>query len=108
MVLRMGYSGFPEFRKSVMAELTNEQKASPLARMSNINDGAGEVKTYVQTIQNIQATFANLEPQTLDQASSLLADTRYRLTCIGGRFTGTLTTLFARHLKNNPTHAFMS
>lgn len=99
MVLRMGYSGFPEFRKSVMAELTVDQKASPLARMSNTIHGAGEDKTYLQTIQNIQATFANLNPNLLVQASSLLANTTYRLTCIGGRFTGTLATLFARHLK---------
>ncbi len=99
MVLRMGYSGFPEFRKSVMAELTNEQKASPLARMSNTIHGDGENKTYLQTIQNIQATFANLKPDVLDRAATLLADTDYRLNCIGGRFTGTLATLFARHLK---------
>ena len=82
-----------------MAELTNEQKASPLARMSDSIDGASEDKTYLQTIQNIQATFTNLTPEVLDQTSTLLADSGYRLTCIGGRFTGTLATLFARHLK---------
>ncbi len=99
MVLRMGYSGFPEFRKSILAELTKEQGASPLARMSNTKTGEDEVKTYIQTIKNIQATFANLKPETIDHASLLLADTDLRLCCIGGRFTGTLATLFARHLK---------
>lgn len=106
MVLRMGYSGFPEFRKNILAELTKEQGASPLARMGNTKAGVNEVKTYLQTIENIQATFANLKPETLDQASSLLADTTHRLCCIGGRFTGTLATLFARHLKTIRPHVY--
>ncbi|MEQ9287852.1 MAG: MurR/RpiR family transcriptional regulator [Cyclobacteriaceae bacterium] len=98
MVLRMGYSGFPEFRKNVLAELTQEQGASPLARMRDFKPETEE-KTYQQTIKNIQATFANLKPETLDKVSSLMADTSYRLWCIGGRLTGSLATLFARHLK---------
>lgn len=99
MVLRMGYSGFPEFRKNILTELTQEQGASPLARMKDAKPGKEEEKTYHQTIKNIQATFANLKPGTLDKVSSLMADTSYDLWCIGGRLTGSLATLFARHLK---------
>ena len=99
MVLNMGYSGFPEFRKNILLELTQEQGASPLARMSKSKKEQPEEHTYQQTIKNIQATFANLKPETLEKASSLLADETLGLWCIGGRLTGTLATLFARHLK---------
>lgn len=99
MVLRMGYSGFPEFRKSILTELTRDPGNSPLARMSHSIVDSTEDKTYLQTIKNIQATFANLKPDIMDQASSLLSDSAYSLWCIGGRFTGAMATLFARHLK---------
>ncbi len=98
-VLRMGYSGFPEFRKAVLNELTQEQGASPLARMNQTTKNADEEKTYQRTIKNIQATFANLAPETLNKAALLMADPNYSLWCIGGRLTGSLATLFARHLK---------
>jgi DNA-binding MurR/RpiR family transcriptional regulator len=106
MVLRMGYSGFPEFRKNILTELTQEQGASPLARMSKTKSDGEEGKTYLQTINNIHSTFANLKPDTLELASSLLADLSYDLWCIGGRLTGTLATLFARHLKTIRPHVF--
>ncbi|MFT7031994.1 MAG: DNA-binding MurR/RpiR family transcriptional regulator [Cyclobacteriaceae bacterium] len=104
MVLRMGYSGFPEFRKNILTELTQEQGKSPLARMSNATEDSA--KTYLQTIKNIEATFTNLKPEILDQASSLLANSSFGLWCIGGRFTGTMATLFARHLKTIRAHVF--
>jgi DNA-binding MurR/RpiR family transcriptional regulator len=105
MVLRMGYSGFPEFRKSILTELSQEQAKSPLSRMSNSKNADGS-KTYLQTIKNIEATFTNLKPELLDQASSLLANSSFGLWCIGGRFTGTMATLFARHLKTIRAHVF--
>lgn len=104
MVLRMGYSGFPAFRKNILSELTQEQGKSPLARMSNIKENSA--KTYLQTIKNIETTFTNLKPETLDQTASLLASSSYGLWCIGGRFTGTMATLFARHLKTIRAQVF--
>lgn len=106
MVVKLGYQGFPEFRKAVLEEFSREKHTSPLSRMrqqshrQDDNESAiiGE-GTYRQTLNNIQATFEHLPPTLLLQAAEFLADEKYAVWCLGGRFTGTLATLFARHLK---------
>lgn len=104
MVVKLGFSGFPAFRKAVLMNFNHEQSTSPLVRMqqhlrhdaqtSVLNSG-----TYQQTLNNIQTTFADLSPELLLQAAKILADEQHTVWCLGGRFTGTLATLFARHLK---------
>lgn len=107
LAVKLGFEGFPDFRKALLAELSREKSTSPLSRMrqqnrdkptDSNNTAAGE-STYQQTLSNIQATFEHLPPQLLLQAARLLADEKYAVWCLGGRFTGTLATLFARHLK---------
>lgn len=100
LVIKLGFDGFPDFKKSVIAESSEEKKASPLSRMqespstlSRINSG------YLQTIKNIQTTFDNVPYERLLQTAQILADESRPIWCLGGRFTGNLTTLFARHLK---------
>ncbi len=104
MVVKLGFSGFPAFRKAVLAEFSHEQSTSPLSRMRHQaqvdkQSDTGSQSTYQQTLANIQATFAHLPQQLLVDAAMVLADEQRAVWCLGGRFTGTLATLFARHLK---------
>lgn len=106
MTVKLGFSGFPDFRKAVLTEFSHEKSTSPLSRMQHNKQQANENNhvppsegTYQQTLSNIQATFENLPPQLLLQAAEFLANEKYAVWCLGGRFTGTLATLFARHLK---------
>ncbi|MGY0398466.1 MAG: MurR/RpiR family transcriptional regulator [Ostreibacterium sp.] len=99
-VIKLGYCGYPDFRQKVLAELQQEKSTSPLSRIQHQeNQKADKTATYQQTLQNIQATFAHLPPVLLPQVAHALADESKAVWCIGGRFTGTLATLFARHLK---------
>lgn len=97
MVIKLGFKGYPEFRKSVLDELAHEKGASPLSRIQN--KGYSDSLAYKQTIKNISATFAHFDPKLLHKAAKLLANKKRPVYCIGGRFTGMLATLFARHLK---------
>lgn len=104
MVVKLGFDGFPDFRKAVVEDFSHEKSTSPLSRMRH-QAQIGERKkldeytTYQQTLNNIQATFEHLPTQVLLQAAKILANEKYAIWCLGGRFTGTLATLFARHLK---------
>lgn len=100
LVVKLGFDGFPDFKKSVIAESKEEQKTSPLSRMQDSavfspNHKAG----YLQTIKNIETTFENISYDSLLHSAQILADESRPVWCLGGRFTGNLTTLFARHLK---------
>ncbi|PID63762.1 MAG: hypothetical protein CR974_01365 [Gammaproteobacteria bacterium] len=101
MVVKLGFKGFPDFRKAVLATFSHDGNSSPLSRMleNPQQDKTIVANTYQQTISNIEATFANLPPELLYKAAEILADEKYAVWCLGGRFTGALATLFARHLK---------
>lgn len=105
MVIKLGFRGFPEFRKSILEEFSQEKSTSPLSRMKHqsteIPDNSG---AYLQTIQNIQETFKHISPELLLSAAEFLANEDKKVWCFGGRFTGTLATLFARHLKTIRHH----
>lgn len=99
MVIKLGFDGFPAFRKAVLEDFSQEKYTSPLSRMQYQDDSSSKINNYQQTISNIQATFSHLSHQQLLQAAKILANEDYAVWCLGGRFTGTLATLFARHLK---------
>lgn len=107
MVVKLGFSGFPEFHKSVLETFSQEKSNSPLSRMqqqmglqeNNADSDLANQGNYHQTLNNIQETFEFLPPRLLLQAAEILANDKLAVWCLGGRFTGTLATLFARHLK---------
>lgn len=108
MVVKLGFTGFADFRREVTTELSQEQGASPLSRLSQPQSDSKH-SNYHQTLRNIEKTFAHLPPALLQEAADLLADETRSVWCLGGRFTGTLATLFARHLKTIRTgvHEFI-
>lgn len=100
LVVKLGFEGFPDFKKSVISASQAEQKASPLSRMQETSkQGRQQKHGYLQTIKNIETTFANLPNDLLLRSAEILADESRPVWCLGGRFTGNLTRLFARHLK---------
>ncbi len=103
-VVKLGYERFSEFHKDVLKHLENSQQSHPLERLKQ--KGHNSQSYYEYNINNIQTTFANINPMLIEQAVQLLTNEHYKIYCIGGRFTGVLVNLFARHVKTLRPNVF--
>ncbi|MFE1949446.1 MurR/RpiR family transcriptional regulator [Streptomyces sp. NPDC059524] len=104
---RLGYRGFPDFQTALREEL-DERNASPLSLYESADhtraDAApgGEASLLAQgsTLFSsaVAQTLTELPPHDLEQAVSLLADGKRRITLAGGRFTHLLAQYLGLHL----------
>ncbi|QNS02549.1 MurR/RpiR family transcriptional regulator [Streptomyces xanthii] len=104
---RLGYRGFPDFQTALREEL-DERNASPLSLCESADhtraDAApgGEASLLAQgsTLFSsaVAQTLTELPPHDLEQAVSLLADGKRRITLAGGRFTHLLAQYLGLHL----------
>ncbi len=103
--IKLGFNGFPDFHSAVITSLEDNRLSSPLQRLKNENNnydnyshGTTEYH-YQQSINNIIETFEGIDNRQMEEIVKLLSDKNKSIWCLGGRFTGVLTTLFARNLK---------
>jgi len=100
-VIRLGFSGFPEFQKHLREEL-EAQLLSPLAKASpsDKSQGAPALASFAEAvIGNLRATVENIAPAEFDAVVALLGDPRRRIHFTGGRFTGALARYAESHLR---------
>ncbi|MEQ6918395.1 MurR/RpiR family transcriptional regulator [Halomonas aquatica] len=93
MVKKLGFKGYPEFHKALLREL-EAQGVGPTQRRDNWSSGAPDthlLNRFAQAVtNNLQQTFAHIETERFDQATSQLADVDRRLYIVGGRITQAL------------------
>jgi DNA-binding MurR/RpiR family transcriptional regulator len=104
-VNRIGYRGFPGFQTALREEL-DERNASPLSLYESAGHADEAADGEASLLQRggqifsaaVAQTLAELPPHDLEQAVSLLADTKRRITLAGGRFTDLLAQYLGLHL----------
>ena len=101
-IIKLGFKSFPLFRETILSMLHSQKLSSPFARLQDNNDKEStndKIQHYKSNIANILETFKNINEADINNAVKNLADKNKNLWCVGGRFTGNLTSLFARHMK---------
>lgn len=101
-VSRLGYSGYREFQAELRDEI-QARGASPvaLAGRGDERTGAGTLGERAAQVfhTDLAGTFENLPDGELKQAVEMLADPRYSISCVGGRFSGVLAEYLWLHLR---------
>lgn len=110
MVQKLGFKGYPEFQAELREELKAKVK-NPIARHDTWAEGApsGHVLNRFTdaVIGNIRHTLGQIEPETFDEAASLMSDPARPLYVVGGRITHTLAEylfLHAQVIRPTVTH----
>ncbi|MCY6382316.1 MurR/RpiR family transcriptional regulator [Hoeflea prorocentri] len=102
LVQKLGFSGFPDFQRSLRAEL-DEKISSPLTKRERWVDDAPDAHILNRftkaVIDNIGQSMAKVDPADFDKACSLLSDEKRRVFVVGGRITRTLADYFFLHLQ---------
>ncbi|MEM9969753.1 MAG: MurR/RpiR family transcriptional regulator [Pseudomonadota bacterium] len=102
LVQKLGFSGFPDFQRSLRSEL-NEKISSPLTKREKWVDDAPEqhlLNRFTKAvIDNVGQTMAGLDPDSFEAACTMLSDPERRVFIVGGRITRTLADYFFLHLQ---------
>ncbi|MDQ2067802.1 MurR/RpiR family transcriptional regulator [Xinfangfangia sp. CPCC 101601] len=110
-VSRLGFDGFPEFQKALLAEVQARMN-SPLAM---IDAGKATAVPQEQIYQEVIRTCVGMLETTadmvlaaeFDMAARLVSDPSYRLHFIGGRFSGYLAGMLWQHICQLRTDCMM-
>lgn len=102
MVQKLGFKGFPEFQAELRHEL--EAKISgPIAKRDTWVESAPDkhvLNRFTEAVMgNIEQTLAQIDPETFDAATALLADTDKQVFIVGGRITRALADYLFLHLQ---------
>lgn len=102
-VARIGFASYPAFQQALRREL-QESLLSPLekgrpepAERAAPPSAIGE--TFERIRDNLARTAEELPLAEIDEACALLADSRSRCVVLGGRFTDSIATYMAAHLR---------
>lgn len=101
LITRLGYQGFPEFQEALIEEI-RERTASPLhhyARRDDVSHANALDATTSTLTQSLSESLNAMDRATFDAAVELIADSRRRISLVGGRFSWTLAQTFAHHLE---------
>jgi DNA-binding MurR/RpiR family transcriptional regulator len=100
-VLRLGFSGFPDFQRHLREEL-EARLLSPLAKTpaSEPQRAASPLDSFARAaVANISATVESIAPAEFEAVADLLSDLKRTLHFSGGRFTGALARYAASHFR---------
>lgn len=102
LVQKLGFTGFPDFQANLRAEL-DEKISGPIAKrerwVNNAPEGHILNRFTEAVIENISHSLGDINPQTFDDACTLLSDSNQKLFVVGGRITRTLADYFFLHMQ---------
>lgn len=102
LVQKLGFTGFPDFQANLRAEL-DEKISGPIAKrerwVNNAPEGHILNRFTEAVIENISHSLGDINPQTFDDACTLLSDSDQKLFVVGGRITRTLADYFFLHMQ---------
>ncbi len=103
LLTKLEFVSWEDFQDRLRVELVAEQ-ASPLGRWTARHAAADPQSDWLAAFgerlaRNVAASFAGLSPAEFESAALSIADPRYRVLVIGGRFTQQLARLLVRHLQ---------
>jgi DNA-binding MurR/RpiR family transcriptional regulator len=99
-VARLGFDGYPEFQQALRAEV-QEKLASSLSQLAEVQILPEEgviAGSYRVLSEELEKSFAQINPAEFDAVVELLADLRYNVMCTGGRFSQMLAYYLFAHL----------
>lgn len=100
---KLGFSGYPEFQKSLKDELQGALD-TPLSRFRSVEGdaaaGAPLERYGAYAMQLMEETMGMVQPQTISATVDLLADTRRPVYLIGGRYSRGLATIMGYGLSS--------
>lgn len=98
----IGYTGFADLQAALLAELT-DRRASPVSQYAAAggdgSDGHWLDHGLELTCQAVRQSLGHIPHAEVDAAVDLLADTRKRVTCVGGRYSGIVAQYLTIHLQ---------
>jgi DNA-binding MurR/RpiR family transcriptional regulator len=100
-VSRLAFQNYADFQSALQRELI-EQVQSPLLRtkrQGSLPASGGVAAFAAEAASNIVETFAHLHADEMKRLVRLLADPKRRIHLIGGRFTDSLASYMAAHLR---------
>ena len=97
-VTRLGFGAYSDFQKRLKEEL-EAQLQSPLAKPLPASGASSYADFAAAITTNVAQTFEALPPAEFDAIVALLADTRRRVTFVGGRLTEAIALYAVRHLR---------
>jgi DNA-binding MurR/RpiR family transcriptional regulator len=100
---KLGFASWEDFQDRLRVELVAEQ-ASPLGRWTAHRAAPDPQSDWLAAFgerlaRNVAVSFAGLVPADFESAAQAIADPKYRVLVIGGRFTQQLGRLLVRHLQ---------
>jgi DNA-binding MurR/RpiR family transcriptional regulator len=100
---KLDFASWEDFQDRLRVELVAEQ-ASPLGRWTAHQAAPDPQSDWLSAFgerlaRNVAASFAGLVPADFESAAQAIADPKYRVLVIGGRFTQQLGRLLVRHLQ---------
>jgi DNA-binding MurR/RpiR family transcriptional regulator len=103
LLAKLEFGSWEDFQDRLRIELVAEQ-GSPLgrwtARHASSDPESNWLSAFGETLaRNVTASFAGLSPADFESAAHAIADPKYRVLVIGGRFTQQLGRLLVRHLQ---------
>lgn len=102
LVDKLGFDGFAEFQRALMDEL-NETMRSPLSMIENRKSLIESDDVFGRYLESVSDAMATSLPSSismdLKRAVSLIADTKRRVCCLGGRFSHYLAAILWTHLQ---------
>jgi DNA-binding MurR/RpiR family transcriptional regulator len=103
LLSKLDFASWEDFQDRLRVELVAEQ-ASPLGRWTAHRATPDPQSDWLSAFgerlaRNVAASFAGLVPSDFESAAQAIADPRYRVLVIGGRFTQQLGRLLVRHLQ---------
>jgi DNA-binding MurR/RpiR family transcriptional regulator len=105
---RLAFQNYADFQSALQRELI-EQVQSPLLRTEKQKGAASKngLSPFAQAIvENVEETFAHLKGAEIGHVLELLAEPRRRIHLLGGRFTDSLASYMAAHLRIIRTGVF--
>ncbi len=110
LVLKLGFSGFPEFQNTLYREV-NEKISGPITKRAVWADHAPDehiMNRYTEAVMgNIKQTLGEIDTDTFNHACEMISNQKQRLYIVGGRITRTLADHFFLHaqvLREGVTH----
>lgn len=98
----IGFGGFADLQGALLAELT-DRRASPLTRYAATaadgRPGHWLDRGLELSCQAIRQSLGDIPHAEVDAAVALLADTRKRVACVGGRYSNIVAQYLAMHLQ---------
>lgn len=100
-VARLGFNSYPEFQRMLRSDV-QAQLMSPLERARStgpVTDNPALKASFATIADNLDATLKAVPESEFEAACDLLADQKSTVYLLGGRFTDTIASYMAAHLK---------